>query len=169
MNWYKKAKKWKDNIPGGRADKKSPSDYNKKNVEKGKNIEFEHTDDPDIAREITIDHLEEFSNYYDDKIGLPNMEKILDKEKKDKLEDTKDARRGLYHQQQGDDYNQNVATEILQDWETSNREELKILKTFAQQHRFEDMRDYGEKLVQQGYNRLLVEKLMTAAMYKVKL
>jgi len=161
MNWYKKAKKWKDNIPGGRADKKSPSDYNKKNVEKGHRIEFEHTDDPDIAREITIDHLEEFPDYYDDKKGLPNME--------EKLKDTKDARRGLYNQQQGDDYNQNVATEILQDWEMANREELKRLKAFAQQHRFEDMRDYGEKLVQQGYSRMLVEKLMTAAMYKVKL
>jgi len=160
MNWYKKANKWQDHIPGGRADGKTPSDYNKKNVEKGKKIEFEHTDNPDTAREITIDHLEEFPDYYDDKKGLPDMEK--------KLEDTKDAR-GLYNQQQGDESNPNAVGEVIQDWMSANKEELKMLKAFAHQHRFEDMRNYGEKLVQKGYNRMLVEKLMTAAMYKVKL
>ena len=82
MSWYKKADKWKDKIPGGRADGKKPSDYNKKSVEKGKKIEYEHTNDPSTAKEITIDHLEEFPKYYDDKIGLPEMEKKLEKDKK---------------------------------------------------------------------------------------
>lgn len=82
MNWYKKANKWKDNIPGGRANGKTPSDYNKKNIEKGKNIEFEHTDNPNTAREIAMDHLEEHGTYYDDNIGLPNMEDRLKKDKK---------------------------------------------------------------------------------------
>ncbi len=81
MNWYKKAKKWKDHIPGGRADKKTPADYNKKFVEKGKKIEFEHTDDPDTAREITMDHLEEHKDYYNDKNGLPAMENKLENKK----------------------------------------------------------------------------------------
>ena len=81
-NWYKKAEKWKDHIPGGKADGKKPSDFKHRNVEKGKKIEFEHTDDPDTAREIAMDHLEEHDDYYDDKKGLPNMEKKLEKDKK---------------------------------------------------------------------------------------
>ena len=166
MNWYKIAKKWKDHIPGGRADKKAPEDYNRESVEKGKKIEFEHTNDPDTAKEITIDHLEEFPKYYDDKIGLPNMEKDLKKEKK--LEDTKDAR-GLYNQQQGYSYNQFATDEVINDWQTANRDELKLMSTFAKQHRFNDMKNYGEELVQKGFNRQLVEKIMTAAMFGVKL
>ena len=89
MNWYKKANKWKDNIPGGRADGKKPSDYNKRSVEKGKSIEYEHTNDPSVAREIAIDHLEELPKYYNEEDGLPAMEK--------KLEKKKPARRGRYN------------------------------------------------------------------------
>jgi hypothetical protein len=79
MNWYKRS--WKDNIPGGMADKKKPSDYDKSQVEKGKNIEFEHTKDPDTAREIAMDHLEEHPDYYHDDKGLPEMEDNLEKKK----------------------------------------------------------------------------------------
>ena len=43
------------------------------------------------------------------------------------------------------------------------------MKAMAKQHRFKDMKDYGETLVEQGFDRLLVEKIMTAAMYGVKL
>ena len=81
MNWFKKAKKWKDNIPGGRADDKTPDDYEKSQMEKGKSVEFEHTDDPEIAKEITMDHLEEFGEYY---TGLKNMENLLKDLKKRK-------------------------------------------------------------------------------------
>lgn len=77
MNWYKKSNKWKDKLPGGKADGKKPSDYNKNSVEEGKEIEYEHTDDPDIAREIAMDHLEEHEMYYDNKEGLPEMERRL--------------------------------------------------------------------------------------------
>lgn len=81
-NWYKKARKWKDHLPGGRADGKTPQDYEKSQVEKGHLIEFEHTDDPDIAREIAMDHLEEHKEYY---TGLENMENMLtDIEKRQK-------------------------------------------------------------------------------------
>ncbi len=162
MSWYKKAKKWRDKIPGGRADGKSPTDYENSQVERGKDIEFEHTDSPDIAREIAMDHLEEHKDYYHDDKGLPNME--------DKLEETKDTRgRGLYNQQQGDSFNQDAGTEIIQDWQLANKEELEIMKAMAQQHRFTDMQSYGEKLIQKGFDRQLVNKIMTAAMYGVKL
>ena len=74
MNWYKKSKKWEEHIPGGIADGKKPSDYEKSQIEKGKSVEFEHTDDPDTAREISMDHLEEHKDYY---IGLEHMENML--------------------------------------------------------------------------------------------
>ena len=64
MNWYKRA--WRDHIPGGMADKKKPTDYERSQVEKGKKIEFEHTSNPDTAREIAMDHLEEHKGYYRD-------------------------------------------------------------------------------------------------------
>ena len=83
MNWYKKSKKWYDKIPGGRADKKTPADFERTQVEKGKDVEFEHTDDPDTAREIAMDHLEEHKEYY---TGLKNMENLLgDLERREKV------------------------------------------------------------------------------------
>jgi len=159
-NWYKTAK-WRNTIPEGSADGKTPLDYEKSQVEKGKEMELEHTNNPDTAREIAMDHLEEHKDYYHDNKGLPAMEK--------KLEDTKDAGKGLYKQRQGDGYNQFVGEEIIQDWQIANREELNKMRTLAKQHRFDDMKTYGEQLVQKGFNRLLVEKIMTAAMYGVKL
>jgi len=81
MNWYK-ISKYQDKLKGGKADKKTPSDFPKKEVERGKDVEFEHTNTPDIAREISIDHLEEHPDYY---TGLKHMENMLkDIEKKNK-------------------------------------------------------------------------------------
>ena len=85
-----------------------------------------------------------------------------------KLEE-KSAGRGLYNQRQNDSFNQNAEDELISDWQVANKEELKIMSAMAQQHRFKDMNEYGEKLVQSGFDRLLVDKIMTAAMYKVKL
>jgi len=83
MRIYKTAKykKHYDKIPGGRADNKVPSDFNSRSLEDGKQIEFEHTNDPDTAKEIAMDHLEELPKYYDKKKGLPNMEKELEDNK----------------------------------------------------------------------------------------
>jgi len=82
MNWFKQAKKWKDKIPGGRADGKTPADFERSQVEKGKEVEYEHTDDPDTAREIAMDHLDEHGEYY---TLLEHMEGSLkDLEKREK-------------------------------------------------------------------------------------
>lgn len=59
-----KSSKIKDNIKGGLADKKKPSDFDKKSLEEGLKIEMEHTDDKKIAREIAMDHLTEDKKYY---------------------------------------------------------------------------------------------------------
>jgi len=54
-----------DKIPGGLADKGPPEGVDPAQVAKGVRVEMEHTDDPQIAREIAYDHLTEDPNYYD--------------------------------------------------------------------------------------------------------
>jgi hypothetical protein len=58
-----KSKKWEDKLKGGLADQKTPNDYNQRQLRKGIEVELEHTDDPDIATEIAMDHLEESKDY----------------------------------------------------------------------------------------------------------
>jgi hypothetical protein len=59
------AEAFKDQLPGGLADGKSPEDYPQDQIEKGMKVEREHTDDPNLALEITTDHVEEDKEYYD--------------------------------------------------------------------------------------------------------
>jgi len=66
-----------DKVPGGLADKKSPEDFSKSQLEKGVKIEMEHTDDKSLAKEIAMDHLVEDPKYYD---HLVEMEKDVKKE-----------------------------------------------------------------------------------------
>jgi len=61
-----------DKLPGGLADNKSPSDFNKSMLEEGIKIELEHTSDKLLAREIAMDHLTEDKEYYN---RLKAMEK----------------------------------------------------------------------------------------------
>ena len=68
--------KWEDQVPGGKADEKTPEDFPTKALEKGKKVEVEHTDDPQIALEVAMDHLIESYDYYD---KLDEMEKKLKK------------------------------------------------------------------------------------------
>lgn len=56
---------WKDQLPGGLADKMSPDDFDPAAVLKGIKVELEHTDDQQIATEIALDHLAEDPKYYD--------------------------------------------------------------------------------------------------------
>jgi len=82
----KQAKKHKDQIPGGLADKKQPKDFSKKQLQMGKKVEMEHVNDPTKAEEISMDHLTEFPEYY---TALDEMEKKLEKGKKKKSKDKK--------------------------------------------------------------------------------
>lgn len=56
---------WKDELPGGRGDKRKPSDFDPEQVKKGTKHEMEHTGDQKLAREIAIDPLSEDPKYYD--------------------------------------------------------------------------------------------------------
>lgn len=55
----------KDRIPGGLGDKKEPHDFDAVQLDKGVEVELEHTDDREVAREIAMDHLTEDPGYYD--------------------------------------------------------------------------------------------------------
>ena len=63
-----------DLIPGGKADDMPVSEFPKDQINKGIEIEFEHTDDPAIAQEIAKDHLVEDDEYYD---YLADMEDLM--------------------------------------------------------------------------------------------
>lgn len=79
--------KVKDLLPGGLGDGKPDKDFDLKQLQKGIQIEREHTDNPDIAKEIAKDHLTEVSNYYLDSSGnsrLDELETEAEKELKDK-------------------------------------------------------------------------------------
>jgi len=89
-----------DKIPGGMADDMTPEDLAKhhdvpveeikKQLDIGEKIEKEHTDDEDVAKEISKDHNFENEKYYDNPEGtdLVDMEKEAEKDKKeDKKED----------------------------------------------------------------------------------
>ena len=53
-----------DVLSGGKADDKSSSDFSAKQMAMGKKVEMEHTNSPELAKEISRDHLEEFPDYY---------------------------------------------------------------------------------------------------------
>lgn len=54
----------KDILPGGLADNKPDSDFDPKALKEGIKVEMEHTSDPDIAKEISKDHITENPGYY---------------------------------------------------------------------------------------------------------
>ena len=82
-----------EKVMGGKADDMSVEDladkHNvdvkdiKKEIEVGVRIEMEHTDDKEIAREIAMDHIFEFPDYYTDpNYGLIAVEDIKGENKK---------------------------------------------------------------------------------------
>lgn len=60
-----------DKIPDGLADQKPDSDFDAAQIEKGIQVETEHTTDREIAKKIAKDHLSEDSEYY---VKLEKME-----------------------------------------------------------------------------------------------
>lgn len=54
-----------DRLPGGLGDDQPDTNFDPAQLEKGVAVEMEHTSDPDLAREITKDHLTEDPTYYD--------------------------------------------------------------------------------------------------------
>lgn len=82
MNQMKTNKQ--DKIPGGLADDMKPEQFDRKALAKGLKSELEHTDDPQIAIEIAMDHLVEDPDYYE------KLETIHDDESVKKPEEPED-------------------------------------------------------------------------------
>lgn len=53
-----------EKLKGGLADGKPDSKYDSSQLRSGVKVEFEHTTDPDKAKEVAKDHLEEIPDYY---------------------------------------------------------------------------------------------------------
>lgn len=53
-----------DLIPGGRGDNAKPSQFDQNELSQGMKVEKEHTDSKELAKQIAIDHLTEFPDYY---------------------------------------------------------------------------------------------------------
>ena len=71
------ADQWLDRLPGGLADQNVPADFDPAQLTLGIKVEMEHTDDPEMAREIAMDHLTEHPGYY---TALHEMEQGLEKQ-----------------------------------------------------------------------------------------
>jgi len=80
-----KLAKVKDQVPGGIGDGAADSRFDPKQLEKGIDIELEHTKDEDLAKEISKDHLTEVPNYYIDDEGRDRL-KMLEDDAESELE-----------------------------------------------------------------------------------
>ena len=157
MNWYKKAKE----LPGGLADKKKPSDFNQKELSRGKKIEIEHTKDKELARDIAMDHLEEFPTYYTE---LDKMEEKLEK---------KEAGGNPRYpgQMQGDEqrFAPSVMTDIISDNDIVEGELVAKLKDLYKKQDWAGVNQYTEKLKRDGHSVDRINSMLTRAMHGVKI
>jgi len=107
----------RDEMPGGLADKKKPSDFNQTQLEKGIKVESEHTSDKQIAREITMDHLTEDPDYYVklEKVGKDASYRVAaryQEKKKIKTKDGDDAIVYVYSERQVQNRNREKAERV---------------------------------------------------------
>lgn len=56
--------KRRDYLSGGRADNRDYDKFDQEQLRMGRDVEMEHTNDPDVSREIAGDHLTEIDDYY---------------------------------------------------------------------------------------------------------
>ena len=68
-----------EELKGGLGDNKKDEEFDEKQLEKGEEVEKEHTDDEDIANEIAKDHLTEKKDYYDKLEDMEKKESSLNK------------------------------------------------------------------------------------------
>jgi hypothetical protein len=74
-----------EKIHGGLGDKQPDNRYDKEQLEKGIEVELEHTNDPEKAKEVVKDHLEETKDFRDGK-GAKYYDKLEDMENNIKKE-----------------------------------------------------------------------------------
>lgn len=69
-------------LPVGKHNTIDDSEFDQEQLKMGIQIEFEHTNDPDIAKAIAKDHLVECADYY---TRLNKMEAECEEERKSKI------------------------------------------------------------------------------------
>lgn len=70
-------KHFADKMPGGLGDDHPDSDFDKKQLDKGKDEEKkEHTKDDELAKEIVKDHLTKDPHYYEKEAGEPEQTSV---------------------------------------------------------------------------------------------
>jgi hypothetical protein len=104
-------REWKDKIHGGKGDDYTPDDFDEDDIKIGTAVEREHSNNPDIATELTIDHLAEDPDYYDKLImaGLADEEDAVNlfndlKSDGDKKKAKSDIMDNFEDEEGGDDY-----------------------------------------------------------------
>jgi len=80
-------KEVKDKLPGGLGDCEPDNRFEPDQMDKGIEIELEHTEDKDLAKEITKDHLKEVPNYYLTDDGDSRLD-VMEEEAEKELEDS---------------------------------------------------------------------------------
>jgi hypothetical protein len=138
-----------EEIEGGLADDKSVKDIADKHsvnikdivaqIKKGKEVEMEHTDDPNVAIEIAKDHEMEHPFYYDAledmekelEAGAALMESFFKNKEEDRLKMTRDLQKVIDTIKSIDNLKQKeVAQNILNQFET-NYSKLKQIDTLV--------------------------------------
>ncbi len=151
-----KAEKSESNkLVGGKADGKTPKDFDKEQLKIGIKIEMEHTKDKEIAAEIAMDHLEENPRYYDNKM----FKEELKKESKGELMKT-----GNFTVQIVDDtilIKNTAGVEVIQDKELTRKTEedkMQIVSVYADMLKAmhegnKDTQDVDSYLIATGLDR----------------
>ena len=104
-------------IKGGLGDNKSPLEFNPKQILMGMKVEMEHTDDPMIALEITLDHLSEDPEYYTVKDNPEasaqyNAAKDANKNEEDEDKEMTDMLLGYKSKNVGDSIDESIESEL---------------------------------------------------------
>lgn len=75
---------FEDQVPGGKGDETDENSVDYEELQVGQAVEKEHTDDPQLAKEIALDHLTEDPKYYSKliKSGIVDEKEALDLAKK---------------------------------------------------------------------------------------
>ena len=89
-----------DRIEGGKSDYKEESEFNVEELKRGIEVEMEHTDDPEIAKEIAMDHLAEDPQYYS-KVGLIHTEEEREEDlgRREEYDKDSDLRRVMSYEE----------------------------------------------------------------------
>jgi len=127
-------RKWIDRLHGGKADEKTPDDFDADDIEIGTAIEREHTNNPDIATEISLDHDTENDTYYDELImsGIADEKDAINTFNKIKTkQDKKIAIDKIQH-------HLNIEKEKLNDEETEDEELNTDDENFDEEDRIEE-------------------------------